>query len=155
LYSARGQRPFIAAAPVQSDKTKESMVEVANELRAIRGDKPVTGEELQKAKTQRVLEQAGRWETMGAISGSIGDIVAYGLPDDYYHTYADRLRALDLDDLKNATEIAIHPDRMIWVVVGDLAKIEPGIRELNYGEIRYINPDGKRIERASASAGGN
>jgi zinc protease len=155
MYSARGQRPFFAAAPVQSDKTKESMVEVANELRGIRGDKPVTQEELDKAKKQRVLEQAGRWETMGAISGSINDIVAYDLPDDYYHTYADKLRALSLDDLKKATETAIRPDRMIWVVVGDVAKIEPGIRELNYGEIRYVTPDGKLIERTTAAAGGN
>ena len=92
---------------------------------------------------------------MGAISGSIGDIVAYSLPDDYYHTYADKLRALSLDDLKKATEIAIRPDRMIWVVVGDLAKIEPGIRELNYGDIRYVTPDGKLMERAGAGTGGN
>ena len=115
----------------------------------------VDQEELDKAKKQRVLEQAGRWETMGAISGSINDIVAYGLPDDYYRTYADKLRALSIDDLKKATETAIRPDRMIWVVVGDVAKIEPGIRELNYGEIRYITPDGQLIERAGGAAGGN
>lgn len=154
MYSARGQRPFYVSAPVQSDKTKESMIEIAQELRGIHGGKPVTEEELQKAKKQRVLEQAGRWETMGAVSGSISDIVAYDLPDDYYHTYAEKLRALDLADLKKATETVIDPERMIWVVVGDRAKIEAGIRELNYGEIRYITPDGKLIERA-ATAGGN
>jgi zinc protease len=48
----------------------------------------------------------------------------------------------------------INLDRLIWVVVGDLAKIEPGIRELGFGEIRYITADGKLIERAGA-AGGN
>ena len=131
------------------------MVEIAKELRTVLNDKPITEEELEKARKQRVLEQAGRWETMSAVSGSIGDIVAYNLPDDYYHTYADKLRSLSLADLKKAAETAIRPDRMIWVVVGDRQKIEPGIRELNYGEIRYITPDGKQTEPTRAAAGGN
>ena len=74
---------------------------------------------------------------------------------DWLYPYADKLRSLKLADLKKAAETAIRPDRMIWVVVGDRQKIEPGIRELNYGEIRYVTPDGKLIERASAAAGGN
>jgi zinc protease len=131
------------------------MVEIAKELRSLFSDKPITEEELEKARRQRVLEQAGRWETMGAINGSIGEIVAYNLPDDYYHTYAEKLRALSLADLKKAAETAIRPDRMIWVVVGDREKIEPGIRELNYGEIRYITPDGKLLEAPRTAAGGN
>lgn len=154
VYSARGQRAFFGYAPVQSDKTKESMAEFAKELGALLKDKPVTGEELVKTKKQQVLEMAGNWETMGAVSGSIAEIVAFSLPDDYYETYTEKVKALTLADLKQATETVLHLDRLIWVVVGDLAKIEPGIRELGYGEIRYITPDGKRIERASA-AGGN
>jgi len=31
-------------------------------------------------------------------------------------------------------------------VVGDRAKIEQGIRELNFGEIRYIDTDGNVIK---------
>ena len=64
------------------------------------------------------------------------------------------MKALELCDLKGATEKVIKLDRLVWVVVGDLEKIEPGIRELGYGEIRYITPDGKLIERKN-SAGGN
>jgi zinc protease len=36
----------------------------------------------------------------------------------------------------------IHPDQLVWVIVGDRAKIEPGIRELNLGEIHFIDADG-------------
>ncbi|MGZ8939747.1 MAG: M16 family metallopeptidase [Limisphaerales bacterium] len=154
VASARGQRPFYSYASVQSDKTKESMAEIAKELGALVKDKPVTEEELGKTKKQQVLELAGNWETMGAVSGSISEIVAYGLPDDYYETYAEQVKALDLEAVRKATEKVIHLDRLIWVVVGDLAKIEPGIRELGFGEIRYITPDGKLIERSGA-AGGN
>ncbi len=149
IYGARGQRPFFAFAPVQSDKTKESMVEMTKELGGILKDTPPTEEEVSKNKRQQVLELAGTWETMGAVGGSISEMVRYGLPDDYFNTYSDRVKALNLDGVKKAAADLVHPDRMIWVVVGDLAKVEAGIRELNYGEIRYINADGKLIERAA------
>lgn len=156
IAGARGQRPFLAYAPVQTDKTKESMAEIAKEFRAIIKDQPVTEDELANTKRQQVLELAGTWETMGSVSGSISEIVRYGLPDDYYDTYTERVKTLELPVVREAADVVLDPTRMIWIVVGDLAKIEPGIRELGYGEIRYIDADGKLIERAGAAgaAGG-
>jgi hypothetical protein len=43
-----------------------------------------------------------------------------------------------------ATEV-VHPDQLIWVIVGDRSKIEPGIRALNLGDIRLIDSDGKPL----------
>ena len=40
LHDAKGQRLFFTYAPVQSDKTKESIVEIDKELRGILGDRP-------------------------------------------------------------------------------------------------------------------
>jgi zinc protease len=34
----------------------------------------------------------------------------------------------------------------VWVVVGDRSKIETGIRELNYGEVKFIDPDGAPVK---------
>ena len=34
---------------------------------------------------------------------------------------------------------------MVWIVVGDLAKIECGIRELNFGAIWHGDPGGKML----------
>jgi zinc protease len=39
----------------------------------------------------------------------------------------------------------VHPDQLVWVIVGDRSKIEAGIRELKLGEIRLIDTDGKPI----------
>ncbi len=41
---AKGQRPFVAYAPVQTDKTKEALVELQKELRGILTDRPPTAE---------------------------------------------------------------------------------------------------------------
>jgi zinc protease len=80
---------------------------------------------------------------MNALGSSIGNIVRYGLDDRYYDTYANKIRALKIADMVPAAKVAIQPDKFVWVVVGDRAKIEAGIRELGLGEIRVIDADGK------------
>jgi zinc protease len=51
------------------------------------------------------------------------------------------VRALTLADIQASARQVVHPDRLIWVVVGDRAKIEAGIRELGLGEVRLLNPE--------------
>jgi zinc protease len=145
VWDARGQRPFIAYAPVQTDKTKESMIEVDKELRGILGPKPVTQDELGKAQANLTLTLPGTWETMDAVQGSLEQMVTYGLDDRYFDTYAQRIRALTIPDAAQAAQETIRPDHLVWVIVGDRAKIEPGIRELNFGEIRFLDADGKPL----------
>jgi zinc protease len=152
IYGALGQRPFIAYAPVQTDKTKESLLELDKELKAIRDDKPITAAELEKVQKQRTLELAGRWETMSAINASVHEILRYGLPDDYYQTYAAKIRELDLSHVSNAARKVIHPENLVWVVVGDRAKIEPGLRQLGFGELKLIDTDGRVITQTAAAA---
>ena len=142
VWSAKGQRPFIAYAPVQTDKTKESMLEMDKELRAILASRPITSVELANAQKNQTLALAGSWETVGAVVGSIGEIVRYGLPDDYFSTYPAKVRSLQLTELSSVAGKVVHPDQLVWVVVGDRAKIEPSIRELGWGDIRLLDADG-------------
>ncbi len=148
VFDARGQRPFFVFAPVQTDKTKESMAEVLKELNGIRGEIPVTEEELDKAKAAETLTLSGQWETANAVANSIAEIVRFGLEQDYHDKYAGRVRALGLEDINKAADGVIHPGRLVWVVVGDREKIEAGIRELGLGEIAVLSPDGKVLQAA-------
>src|SRR6059036_3991319 len=145
VWDARGQRPFIAYAPVQTDKTKESMIEVDRELRGILGPRPVDADELAKAQANLTLTLPGNWETMDAVQGSLEQLVTFGLDDHYYETYAQRVRALTIPDAAGAAQETIRPDHLVWVIVGDRSKIEAGIRELNFGEIKFLDADGKPL----------
>ena len=64
------------------------------------------------------------------MGGSIGEIVTFGLPDDYFTTYPDKVRALTVNDLTKAAQKAVHPDRLVWVVVGDRSKIDAACANL-------------------------
>jgi zinc protease len=145
VLGARFQRPFLAFSPVQTDKTKESLIEMNKELRAIVSDRPVTPDELARTQANETLSLPGSRETLDEVGGSITTMLDSRWPDDYYNTMSGKIRALKTSDLDAAAKQVSHPDNFIWIVVGDRAKIESGIRELNLGELHFIDPNGNPI----------
>jgi zinc protease len=142
LLTARAQRPYISYAPVQTDKTKESLVEMLKEFRGITGPQPVTAKELSDAQANQTLSLPGARETIEQVGGSVSRIVQMGLPDDYYQAYAGKVMELGTAAVTEAAKSFIHPEQLVWVVVGDRSKIEAGIRELNLGDIEILDADG-------------
>jgi zinc protease len=143
LMDARGQRPFIAYASVQTDKTGESMAEIRRELETIRAQRPPSPLELEKVVDRQTLTLPGRWETGKAVGQSIAELVRFGFPDDYWNQYPDQVRSLQLSQVAEAATDVLEPDRLIWVVVGDRSEIEAGIRAAKLGEIQLLDPDGR------------
>lgn len=147
LLGARGQQPYVVWAPVQTDKTKESIMEVNKELHAIVGQRPPTAGELQRVQKSMTLRLPGSRETLDGVGFSVLDLVQFGLPDDYYQTYAAKIRSLGTADVTDAAKTAVNPDNVVWVVVGDRAKIEAPIRELGLGELKFLDADGNPVVR--------
>ncbi|NUO62574.1 MAG: insulinase family protein [Gemmatimonadaceae bacterium] len=140
---ARGQRMWMVMAPVQTDKTKESLQEAIKEVTGAVGDRPLTAAEIADAKDRSIKTLAGRWETGAAVAGALGDIVEYGLPDDYYATYADQVKNASDAQINAVGKKLVDPNDLVWVVVGDREKIEPGIRALGIGQIVLLDADGR------------
>ena len=146
LIDTKGQRPYFAFAPVQTDKTAPTMTEIKRELTEYLGSNPATDEELAKVQANNTLSLPGRWETAGAVLRDLTELLAYDLPDDYWDEYADQVRGLNLQEINKAAKEVIQPDRLLWIVVGDRSKIEAEIRELELGEISIIDADGNPID---------
>jgi zinc protease len=148
ILDTAAERIFLTYAPVQSDQTSTSMAEIQMELSGMQpgGDRPATAEELSKVIDQNTLTLPGRWQTNGAVMGSLIEMTNFGLPGDYWSTYADRVRALSLEEVEQQAGRTMHPDRLVWVVVGDREVIEEGIRELELGEIRFLDANGNPVD---------
>jgi len=67
---------------------------------------------------------------------------AFGLPEDYSTTYPARVRSLSVTDVEKAAKEVVHPDQLVWVVVGDRSKVESSIRDLGWGEVHVLDADG-------------
>lgn len=146
IRGTAAERPFIAYAQVQTDKTAASMQEVYAELDGIKGAKPAEAEELARALDKRTLTLPGRWETAGAVQSDIATMVKYGLGDDYWDSYITSLRSVDLSQVNQSAQQHLTPDAMLWVVVGDLKEIEQSIREADLGKVIVVDIEGKPIE---------
>lgn len=140
------QRPFFVQAPVQTDRTADSMQEVINELNGFVDDNPITREELQKVQDNQSLRLAGRWETNNAVSGSLREIVRFGYEDDYFDRFADRVRALNVEDVAGIAREVVRPDNLVWLVVGDREQIQENIEALGLAEVQVLDVDGNAID---------
>ncbi|MEQ1802538.1 MAG: pitrilysin family protein [Gammaproteobacteria bacterium] len=144
-YDARGQRPLLAYAPVQTDKTAESITEIRREFAEITGKRPATAEEVALVKRSNTLSLPGQWETGGAVLGSISQIVQFGLPDDYWNNYAATIRGVTPEQVNKAAKDYLRPDDLVLVVVGDRKVIEPGLKGLGFDSIQLVNADGELL----------
>jgi zinc protease len=129
---------------VQSDKTKESITEMMKEINQYVGEKPATDAEVQKVIEQNTLSLPGQWETNGRVANSLINMVSYGLADNYYDTYAAKIKSLNKEEIIEVAKRVVKPKNLIWVVVGDKTKIEAGIKTLGY-KVKYIDGDGNVI----------
>lgn len=141
----RGERIYSVSAGVQSDKTAESLAELRRELTEVVGSRPLTETEIAAARANMVQGMAGNWETNAAIAGELQNMVVWGVPANYYETYAEIVAAMDAQRATEAAVEVVGTGPTTWVVVGDRATIEPKIRALNIGEVQVVDVDGNPV----------
>ncbi len=146
LRAARGQRLFMSASPVQTDKTKESMEQLVEEFKNIVGSKPISEAELKLQQSDSTLSLPGRFETVDQVSTGYSTILEYNLPEDYYNTYTEKVLAITPEKMNEIAKKYIQPGHLVWLVVGDMSKVEAGIRELKIGEVHKIDADGNPVQ---------
>jgi len=146
LSNAIGQRPFMLYAPVQTDKTAESVAEILRESKDVIGAKPLTHEEIDKIKVGDVRSLPGAFQTTAAVLRTVAGITLYDRPDDYVQTLKARTQAQTDDAVRAAANEVIRPDALTWIVVGDLKKIEEPVKKLGIGKVEIIDADGKPVK---------
>jgi len=142
VLGSKEERPFIVYAPVQTDKTAESVTEIRKEISEFTSTRPATSEELEKVKTNQVLKLPGQWETNSAVNSSVRNLIRYDLPDDYYQKYDQNVRSLSVDDIRKVSNQVVQPEKINWFMVGDRAEIIDKLDELGFDNIVEIDADG-------------
>lgn len=138
---------WLASGGVQTDKTKESAVEFMKELKYIAGEKPISKEELETARKARVRGYAQQFESYGRIAGQILALWQEGLPMTELQNEPEELGKLTLAEVNAVAQKYAKPSGTALLLVGDLSKIEQGIRELNLGEIVILDNEGNQVAK--------
>ncbi len=121
---------FQVIAPVQTDKTGDAIAEIKREIDEFDTTKGVTAEELDWSTKGSARELPGAFETSAAVLEGLAKIVNYQRPDDFYETLADRYGKMTVAEVDKAFRSKINTDGMVWVVVGDAAKVKPQLEKL-------------------------
>lgn len=145
VLGAQQERPFLVYAPVQTDKSAESITELKKEITEFITSRPATQEELDKVKTNQVLGLPGQWETNASVNSSVYNLIKYNLPDNYYQEYDSNVRNLSLKDLQEVSNKVVKPENVNWFVVGDRAKIAENLDKLGFDAIIEIDADGNPL----------
>jgi zinc protease len=135
-----GPGPFMAGAAAQTAVTDSAVVEFLRELRRIRDERPAD-EEVEKAKRYVALSFPAEFETTTDVAARIAELVIYQLPGDFYDTFVEDVNGVTADDVQAAARSYLDPESVVIVVVGDAAKIRPGLERLGLGKIRQLSID--------------
>ena len=143
VVDAQAQRPFIAIAPVQTDKTAESMQEIKREIdrvrRRARGHRR-RGRDEQAAQHADACPAAGRPRKPSRATSRSS--CASICPTTTGMTTPSSSAASTSRKSRDAAARTLLPGQLTWVVVGDLDVIEAEVRALELGEIRIVDVDG-------------
>ena len=143
---------WYAAGGVQTNKTKESLVEFDKELKALAGTKPISDAEFEDAKVKRIRGYAQQFESLGRIAQQIADLWSLSLSMDELQREVDETQKVTLEAARAAASKYAKPTAASVLLVGDRAKIEAGIRETKLGDIVLLDAEGKPVGAARGGA---
>ncbi len=138
---------WYAFAGVQTDKTKESVIEFFKEMKDLAGARPLTQQEFMAAKTSRVKSYAQQFESFGRVERQVSNLWVAGLPMTELQSLPDEIARLTLQNVNVVAAKYGTPAGASLLLMGDLSKIEAGIRALNLGEVIILGRDGRPIRR--------
>jgi zinc protease len=149
-YGARSQfafrrqaGPFVVAAPVRNEVTRESLAEMINELRRIRtGD--IEERELSDTKSYLMGVFPATVQTASDIAGRLVDMELYGLPEDYFDRYRENIGNVTKEEVARVAQKYLDPDALLIVIVGNAREIREPLGSLGL-PIHDLDIDGNRL----------
>ena len=116
---------YLITAPVQADRTADSIKALDEQVRGFLGSDGVTEEELERIKASSIAGLPGQFETASSVLTAMMRNDELDRPTDYYETLADVYRAQTREGLDKSIRDVLDPDGFVWVVIGDAKSVAP------------------------------
>jgi predicted Zn-dependent peptidase len=131
--------PFVSSAAVQTDVTDKALVEFMKEIRGILA--PVPEDELSRAKNNVALSYPRDFQSVAQITGQLSELEVYGLPDDYFNSYIQKVFAVTQADVQRVAKKYLNPDKLAIIIVGDRKVVEAGLAATKIAPITNLTVD--------------
>ncbi len=134
--------PFNTFGGFRTNVTDSSVLEIIKEIKRL-WNEVVPESDLIFAKDFLTRSVPRTMETPGQIANQLSNLVLYNLPEDYFNTYIQNIEKVSAKDVRRVAEKYLQPDKMLIVIVGDVATIRTGLENLGYGKASLCDAEGK------------
>ena len=122
---------WVCSGSVQTEVTKESIVEILKEISEVKTINPISKPEFENAKQSIIKGMPSQFQTNGQLMSQIIKMSAYNLPVNYFQNYINEISSIDHEMIVNTAEKHINENNQAIVIVGDAKKIKPSLEDLN------------------------
>jgi zinc protease len=129
---------FAASSDVRNAVTEPAVVEMLNELKRIR-EQPIDEKELAMQRDYLAGNYLLSLENPGTTAVRVQEIEFFGLPADYYKSYARRVTAVTPEKAQELARKYLRDDKLTIVVVGEGREVKPMLEKL--GPVTVYNTD--------------
>lgn len=131
--------PYVVFAPVQADRTGDSIRVLTEQINAFNSTNGVSETEHTRTINGNIRQLPGAYETAGSILGALRSNDLYDRPDNYWEAVAPRYRAMTATEMDAAARAVINPAEFVWVVVGDASVVRPQLEGLGLS-VEVVTP---------------
>jgi predicted Zn-dependent peptidase len=132
-----GSSLLAMSGAVDTESTAPALADLQGVLRTLAAG-GLTDSERDMAVQNLVLVAPLRYETAGAVAGTLADQVEQHLADDYQAQLYKRLAATGTVEATAAVVAAFPADRLVTVLVGDAARIKEPVEALGIGDVSVV-----------------
>jgi zinc protease len=125
---------FTAGGAVDAPAAARSAQVIVEEMRRLMSER-VPRAELQRAQSYLALGMPRSFETTEDIAAHLREQLLYGLPDDYWQTYVDRILAVTADDIMDAAARHLQPDGCVIAVVAEQQAVRNALEQTSLGDV--------------------
>ncbi|GIW88427.1 MAG: peptidase M16 [Isosphaeraceae bacterium] len=135
----RGPGPFSIAASLQADRLHEALSAIHAETSNLLAEHPPTPSEIDDARRSLIEGQARHFETPAALVARYATLFLHDLPLDEHARLPDRLHALDIPSLLEASRRHVHPESFVYALVADADQVQPALESLAWAPIQRLH----------------
>ena len=135
---------FSATAQVRNAVTGPAVDEILSELKRINGES-IAENELSLQRNFLIGNFLLSVENDQRTAERLQEIDLYGLPEDFYQTYAKKLAGVTPEKAAELAKKYIDPENLVIVVVGEAKEIVPQVEK--FGKVTVYDADLKPMEQ--------
>ncbi len=137
----RGAGEFVVTAPVETSVTAAALREIAAELDALAGARPLTAEEVAYAAGSLANGYARAFETPAQVARALAEAAVHDLPDEALERFPREVMAATAAQLAELARTVIRPASAAIAVAGDRAALEADLAGLELGPLIPLDPE--------------